>query len=58
MNNINECLVKVRRAARWELLLLDTLDLIRHIFLDPILAAFNDFLKKETLYTATSEIID
>jgi hypothetical protein len=47
--DIEECPVKTLRAARRELLVLDTLDLMRHIFSNPVLAASNDFLEKGNL---------
>jgi hypothetical protein len=49
INDADECPVTILRAARRDLLLLDTLALMRHIFSNPILAASNDFLEKGNL---------
>ncbi|CEL11627.1 hypothetical protein ASPCAL14727 [Aspergillus calidoustus] len=49
IDGIDDCPLKISRAARRELLLLDTLDLMRHVFSNPVLAASNDFLEQANL---------
>ncbi|KAL4941944.1 hypothetical protein BDV06DRAFT_193334 [Aspergillus oleicola] len=49
IDDIDDCPVEIQRAARRKLLLLDTLDLMKHVFTNPVLAASNDFLEKGNL---------
>lgn len=44
-----ECTVKILRDTRRNLSLLDARALMRHVLSNPVLAASNDFLKKENL---------
>ncbi|KAL4949691.1 hypothetical protein BDW69DRAFT_197864 [Aspergillus filifer] len=46
------------RAARRKLLFLDTLDLMRHVFSNPFLAASNDFLEKGNLVYSHQEVLN
>lgn len=49
LDDVEECPVKILRAARRNLSHLGTLALMRYVFSNPILAASNDFLEKENL---------
>lgn len=49
LNDVDECPVKILRAARRYISLLDTLVLMRQVFSNPVLAASNDFLEKGNL---------
>jgi hypothetical protein len=49
LEDAEECTVKVIRDARRKISLLDARALLRHVFSNPVLAASNDFLKREEL---------
>ncbi|KAL4864155.1 hypothetical protein BDV12DRAFT_205888 [Aspergillus spectabilis] len=58
IDGIDDCPVKKLLAARRELLLLDTLDLMRHVFSNPVLAASNDFLEKGNLIHSHQKVLN